>query len=274
MQSNANQFQFEETRLGHRTLQLNFSWRKNTTIISESGSDVPLYFAKYNPFTMKTIFKTGQAATKALSSDSDDNSINLEAEDDDVIGNSRVKVFHIDCPTTVRGRSVALSAASRIMTRYNYSSLAYASHPLKPAVMTWKSNSMVKVFDFDLLDEQQQTVARYNTKYLAAKKYATIELFGPKAWDSLATEEVLITGLTMYFCMIYRVSSPVPLVGALVSRGGKDYKVTEKEAQDEYERSVAASPKGQLQPDGSTVDPKLMWDLVDGEALSKDLSVR
>jgi hypothetical protein len=274
MQSNTNQPPCEENRLGHRTLQLNFSWRKYTTIISETGSDIPLYFAKYNAFTMKTIFKTGQAAAKVLSSDSDVESINLEAENEDVIGNSRVKVFHIDCPTIVRGRSVSLSAASRLMTRYNYSSLAYASDPLKPAVMTWKSNSVVKAFNFDLLDEQQEIVARYNTKYLGVKKYATIELFGPKAWDSLATEEVLITGLTMYFSMIYRASSPVPLVGALVSREGKDFKVTEKEARDEYERNVAANSKGNLQPDGSTVDPKHMWDLVDGEASSKDPSVR
>lgn len=264
MLSSANEPQLDERRLGHRTLQVNFSWRKYTTIITETGSDIPLYFAKYNPITMKTVFKTGQAAAKLMASDTDADSINLEAENDDVIGNSRVKVFHIDCPTTVRGRSVALSAASRIMTRYNYSSLAFASDPLKPAVMTWKCNSKIKVFDFDLLDEQEQTVARYNTKYLGVKKYATIELFGPNAWDSLATEEVIVTGLTMYFCMIYRVSSPVPLVGALVSRGGKDFKVTEKEAQEEHERNLAAASNSHLQPDGSTMDPKQMWDMVDG----------
>lgn len=269
MLSNANDSQSEEQRLGHRTLQLNFSWRKYTTIITETGSDTPLYFAKYSPFTMKTVFKSGQAAAKLMAADSDADFTKLEAEDDDVIGNSRVKVFHIDCPTTVRGREVALSAASRIMTRYNYSSLAFSSDPLKPAVMTWKCNSKVKAFDFDLLDEQEQTVARYNTKYLGVKKYATIELFGPKAWDSLATEEVLVTGFTMYLCMLYRASSPVPLIGALVSREGKDFKVTEKEAQEEYERNLAASSNGNLQPDGSTVDPKQMWDMVDGGASKK-----
>ena len=243
-----------------RILEVNFSWRKHTIVIAEpTDSTTPLYLGKYNPWTMKTIFKTGPSVAKTLASDSDVDSINLEAEDSDVIGDSKVKAFHIDCETHIRGRPVRLSAAKRILTRYNYPSLAYSKGDGKPAVMTWRCNKVVKCFDFELLDPDENVVARFNPKYLGVRKVASIEMLGDRAWKNDATEEVLITGLTLYLCMIYRASSPVPLVGALVSRPGKDYKVTEKEVREEEERRLKAQASGHLQPTGSTLDPKDVW---------------
>ncbi|KAF2689127.1 hypothetical protein K458DRAFT_413427 [Lentithecium fluviatile CBS 122367] len=245
----------QDFHLNTRTLRVDFSWRKSTTLISEAEGRPPLYLGKHNPWTMKTIFKTGPSAAKALTSDSDTESINLEAENDDVIGDSRIKVFHIDCETHIRGRTVKLSPVKRMVAKYTYPSLAYASDPRKPAIMTWKANSLIRCFDHELRDENDELVARFNPKYLGVRNIASIELFGPKAWDARAAEEVVITGVTLYFCMIYRASSLVPFVGALVTRTGKEREAQEKAAREEYERNLAEEG---LQPNGSTVDPDKM----------------
>jgi hypothetical protein len=245
-----------------RVLKVDFSWRKYSTVITEAESDVPIYLGKMSPWNLTTVFRTGPSVAKKATTDADSDADSFD-EANDVIGESKVRAFHsVDCPTTIRGRPVALSAAKKILTRYNYSSTAFASDPLKPAVMTWRSNSSFKVFDFDLLDERDELVARFNSRYFGLKKVSVIEMFGPKAWDSLATEEVIITGITLWYCMVYRASSPVPLIGALVSRRGKDYNTTEKEAKEEYERNMAASSKGDWHPSDEGVDPEKMWDMV------------
>ncbi|KAF2732870.1 hypothetical protein EJ04DRAFT_513619 [Polyplosphaeria fusca] len=262
-----------------RTLFVDFSWRKYTCIIRENEESEPLYLQKWNGWTMKSTFKTGAAVTAAMQKDPDAVSINSDAstlaDDTDIIGTSRVRAVHIDIDATHRGRALRISAAKKLMTRYNYASLAYATDPHKPAVMTWKANSWVKCFDFDLLDESGRLVARFNPKYFGIKKFASVEMFGPLAWDKQATEEVLITGLSMYMCMVYRSMSWVPLVGAIVARPGKDYKVTEKEAHEEYERNVEAARMaqagGHLKPDGSSgdVDHDKMWEHVNEGAIRR-----
>lgn len=166
-----------------RVLYVDFSWRKYTCLIREAEHADPIYLQKWNGLTMKSTFKTGPAVSKAMAQDSDKDSINSSISnndpDSDIIGKSRVRGFHIDIDASIRGRPVRISAASKLLTRYNYPSLAYATDPHKPAVMTWKANSWVKVFDFDLRDEQDRLVARYCPKYFGVKKMATIEFFGP-----------------------------------------------------------------------------------------------
>jgi hypothetical protein len=265
----------KESAVPDRTLHVDFSWRKYTILIRESPEAEPIYLQKWNCLTMKSIFRTGPSVSKAMEADGADNdSITLEAENPDVIGTSRVRAVHIDVDATHRGRDIRVSADSRLMTRYTYASQAYALDPHKPAIMTWKNNSNIKVFDFDLRDEQGNLVARFNPRYFGIKKMATIELFGPHAWDRMATEEVLITGLSMYLCMQYRTMSFVPLIGAMVSRSGKDHKVTEKQVQEEYERNSAlatqAKTEGHLRPDGSSVDPEKFWDHVHDGSVTKD----
>ncbi|ETN38559.1 uncharacterized protein HMPREF1541_06595 [Cyphellophora europaea CBS 101466] len=221
-----------------------------------------------NPWTMKTVWRTGPSAAKALTSDSDSDSNVAESE---IIGEGRIHGFKIDCETMVRGRPIRVSAAKKLLTRYNYASTSYSSDPDKPEVMTWKSNSAWKVFDFDLRDESDQLVARFNPRYMGMRKLATIEMFGPKAWDSAAVEEVMITGITLYICMIYRTSNWVPLVGALVSRPGKDYKVTEKEAREEHERNLATSADDFLNPENARFEaPENVWDKIDEGTTMKE----
>ncbi|KAJ9654568.1 hypothetical protein H2198_006383 [Neophaeococcomyces mojaviensis] len=243
--TNSIQSQLHDQDAQDRTLQVSFSWVKNTITITEPGNDDPIYHGKLNPWTLKTVYRTGSPTVKGIDSESN------------IIGHASIGLFKPDCETDIRGRPIRLSAAKRLLTIYNYPSLAYATNPGRPAVMTWKSNSCFKAFDFDLLDEDGKLVGRFNPRCLSVRKAATVELFGAKAWDQQAAEEVLITGLTLYICMVYRASSPVPLVGALISRPGKDYKVTEQQAKEEGERYKAANT-----PD--------VWDNVIGGATVND----
>ena len=251
-----------------RVLQVNFSLRKNTVAINEPGHDDPIYVAKMNPWTLKTVWRTGPAAAKALTSDSDSDSHVSETE---LVGEGRIHAFKIDCETQVRGRPIRVSAARKWLTSYNYSSTAYASDPSTPVVMTWHSNSKWRVFDFDLQDENEELVARFNPRYLGVRKIATIEMFGAKAWDQLAVEEVLITGITLYLCMVYRTSNFVPFVGAVVARSGKDYKVTERQAREEQERNLATSADEFLAPQNAKYEtPDNIWDHVHDGTMMKE----
>ena len=215
-----------------RTLHVNFSWRKMKTLITDSSQDEPVYLVTCNPLTLKLTFKSGAQAAKAAAIPDDNPDTDLQdATNDGIIGDGSVHGFKIDCNTHVHGRPIRVSAAKRYKTLYNYPSLAFSSDPSgkKPAIMTWKSNSSFRCFDFVLLDESQQSVARFKVKYFGFRKVATIELLGPKADDQAARDEVVVTGLTLYTCMVYRASSIFSLFGATVARPGKDYKVTEKQ---------------------------------------------
>jgi hypothetical protein len=253
-----------------RTLQVNFRWRKNLILIAESEDSPPLYLAKYNHWTMKTVFKSGPSVAKlkpVLSdADSETSSINLDAESDDVIGDSKVRVFHIDFDARVRGRSIKMSPAKRMSANYNYPSLAYSSDPLKPALMTWKYNSLIRCFDHELRDANGELVARFDPRYHGLHNFASIKLYGDKAWDTQAVEEVIVTGLTLYLCMVYRSSSPVPLVGALVTRTGKEKKMAEERAREEHERN--------LEMQGGESAGKLDWELVKDGAEGKGVEGR
>jgi hypothetical protein len=239
-----------------RNLEVNFSWRQWKILITEPSQDEPVYVVKCHPLSLNLTFKSGPRAAKAAAvpdSDDDDNDTTTDAG---VIGDGHVHAFKIDYNTHVHGRPIRVSAAKRLLTRYTYQSLAFSSDSTgnKPATMTWKSNSWFRCFDFILLDESQQLVAKFTPKYLGMRNIATIEFLGPKADNPLARDEVVVTGLTLYMCMFYRTSNIVPLVGALTARPGKDYKITaapggEDLKADEYHYSDKRLEDGQKMED-------------------------
>lgn len=256
-----------QSQAAERVLSFDCSLRKNIIAIKELGNDDPLYLGKMNRWTLKTVWRTGPAAAKALTSDSDSDS---NVPGNDIIGEGRVHAFHIDCDTMVRGRPIRVSAARKWLTRYNYPSTAYSSDPSRPAVMTWHSNSKWKAFDFDLRDENEELVARFSPRYIA-RKTANIELFGSRAWDTAAVEEVLITGITLYLCMIYRASNLVPFIGAAVSRSGKDYNVTEQQTREKQERNLATTADEFLAPQEAKFEtPDNIWDRVHEGTMMKE----
>ena len=228
-----------------RTLNVDLSWRKFKILITDPSQEEPVYVVKCNPLTLNLTFKSGPAAAKAATlpetdndddDDDDDDDTTTAATNDAIVGDGHVHGFKIDCNVHVRGRPIRVSAAKRWKTKYTYPSLAFSSDPSnnsKPATMTWESSSWFKWLDFVLLDESQQPVARFSTNYVGVSKLATIELLGPKADDPLARNEVVVTGLTLYICMIYRASSILAFFGAVVARPGKDYKVTDAQGKEE-----------------------------------------
>lgn len=224
----------------YRVFNVNYKWRKSQGLITEPGAEHPTYIIDCSNWKMRYRFRRGPSVNKLPISD--DNKVpveELEGNETDVVGDGSTQAFRIDTPLHINGRAVTLSAASKLATRYNYTSHAYSKNPNKPAIMTWSGNSMIKWYDFDLLDESGEKVARYYTNYAGIKRLGTIEMFGPKAHDQLAADEVVITSIMMAFTMVWRSSNFVPLIGALTSRSGKDYKVSEKEAREEEERNLA-----------------------------------
>lgn len=257
-----------------RVLQVSCSWRKNTVVVTEPGNDNAVYLGKMNPWTMKTVWRTGPAAAKAMTTDSDSDS-DSNTNESDIIGDGRIHAFKIDCETHIRGRTVRVSAARKWYTQYNYSSTAYSNDPSRPSIMTWSSNSAWKYLDFDLRNESNELVARFCPRYLGVRKLCTFELFGPRAWDSSAVEEVLITGFTLYVCMIYRSSNFVPFIGAVVARPGKDYKVTEKQNREEEERNLATNADEFLALQNPKFEsPDRIWQQIDEGTMMKEPEVK
>jgi hypothetical protein len=220
-----------------RVLQVDFAWGHCSYNVTELGKDTPLYIGKIQPLTMKTTFRTGPAFTGLATSATD------AKHDGEVMGESEIGYFRPDSKCHIRGHPVRLSAAKKLLSRYKYPSMAYApSADGSQVAMTWTSNSLFKCLDFDLFDNKQERVARFSTRYLHFRKTAVIEIFGLKGQEQLAVEEVMITGITLYLQMMYRMSSPIPLIGALISRPGKDYKVTDKELAAAEQKVLALDP--------------------------------
>lgn len=245
----------QQRSANYRTLQLNYKWLKSTGLITEPGRDEPLYIIDASNWKMKYKFRRGPTISKLPISEKGEVSMEeIEKNDTDLIGEGQTHGFKIDCACTIHGRPVTLSAASRLMTRYSYSSLAFASEPNKPVVMTWHGDSKVKWYDFQLKDESGEVVARFNTNYAGVRKLSSIEIIGPKANDPLALDEVVITSVMMYITMLYRTSNFVPLIGALTARSGKDFNVAEKEAREEAERNMAINSDQFISPYQPTIN--------------------
>ena len=186
----------------NRLLQVNLSWRSNSTTITEPDDDVPIYVLRTNPWNADIIFKTGNAAAKAMESGSGDNSVDLDAEDHDIIGRTKFKFFNYKSGLEVRGRPIALSPTNKSYTKFQYPSVAFAANPETTVPMYWDLNSKLLSFELYLRNEGDQLVAKLNTRNKENNKTATMELFGAKAWDPLAVEEVLITGFTVFFALV------------------------------------------------------------------------
>ena len=88
--------------------------------------------------------------------------------------------------------------------------------------MSWTSSSGFKTWDFICCDENQNPVAKFSANVWAVKRFAKIELLGPKAHDTAAMDEIVVVGLTLCYCMYMRVNNPLNLVGSAFMRSGRD----------------------------------------------------
>jgi hypothetical protein len=78
---------------------------------------------------------------------------------------------------------------------------------------------------FHLSRSAADACAKFSANTWSLKKVGNIEFFGSKAsTGEAAREEIVVTGLTLFYCRVLRTSSIISLFGAVVSRPGYNHK--------------------------------------------------
>jgi hypothetical protein len=226
MESTNKPAQQQENSAESRTLQIDFTWKNWKSLISEKDDQQskPIYVVDYKTFKPHLIFKS--------------------AVDDSTIGSGTLHAISINAECDVHGKPIKLSALKRFKTEYTHLSYAF-SNTESPVPMTWTSTSDFKNWDFICLDEQQIPVAKFSAHVWALKKLGNIEFLGPKAVSDAARDEIVITGTTLFYCMLLRSTNILSLFGAMFHRPGHDDKEISKIGSDDNEtRQVSLDSKG------------------------------
>ena len=162
-----------------------------------------------------------------------------------IIGTGKVHTVKIDPDVTVNNRAIRISAAYRLLTHYKYPSTIFTSHsttsssglssfyPTTSATssqeqetMTWRCPSNLRAFDLLLTTSNKDPIARFTANYLSLTNVGAIELYTPLAANNIeALNEIIVTGWTLYQTMLWRSSNPVPLIGAVIARTGREKNV-------------------------------------------------
>ncbi|KAL8856957.1 MAG: hypothetical protein Q9178_006452 [Gyalolechia marmorata] len=183
------------------TLQIDWSWKKWQSRVSlASEPSNPIYIIHYSAW------RSSHIIVKSASSGT-------------TIGTGTLHAISINADYTVHGRKGKLKALKRWKTEYTHLSDAYATGS-SPATMRWTSSSNFRTWDFICLDEQQMPVAKFSANWWAIKNTASIEFLGPKATSEAARDEIVVTGLTLFNCMVLRVNNLGSLFGAVFARPG------------------------------------------------------
>ncbi|TVY39424.1 hypothetical protein LOCC1_G005560 [Lachnellula occidentalis] len=194
--------QQQESLNQSRTLQADFSWKKWKILISEKDDpeSKPVYIINF-PF--KLIVKS--------------------AADDSTIGTGTLHPVSINAEYELHGQAIELKAQKRFKTQYTYLSHHF-SDTEAPVPMHWTSSSGFKTWDFICLDQNQLPVARSLANVWAMKQIGNIEFLESKAMCDVARDEIVVTGNTLYCCMLLRCNSVPSLFGAIFSQPGHENK--------------------------------------------------
>ncbi|KAF5533749.1 hypothetical protein FNAPI_12580 [Fusarium napiforme] len=169
--------------------EVDFKWKKMKALVSEkdpqTNTSTPKYIVDYHAFKCTAL------------------------------------VFHpYDDPEAVIGTG-AIKALKRFMTSYTHLSYNYSDSPDgTPAAMTWTSGSSFKTWDFICLDEQESAVAKFSANCWSLNNIGCVEFLGPKANDPAAREEILVTGMTLFYQMVLRATNFLNFGGAIFARAG------------------------------------------------------
>ncbi|KAJ5786255.1 uncharacterized protein N7503_011467 [Penicillium pulvis] len=202
----SSHFQSPQTTDQHATLQIDFKWGNFKSLVSDINKpDEPLYIIKYKLFSSKQIIYKS-ASTK------------------DVIGTSSIHMVSIDADYECRGRRDTLVAQKRFKTLYTHRSGFLKNPQGQPAVMTWTGDVGASKWDFVCTDEQQMPVAKFTANLWGIKKIGKIELMGPSSNEEGVRDEMLITGMTLAYCMVVRASNMFSLLGSIFGDPAHDKK--------------------------------------------------
>lgn len=189
------------------TLTVQFTWKKWQGKILDArnpGSD-PLYSIHF-PFKLISRSIPTMIFTKALS--------------DEVIGSGKLNMVSINPDYELHGHKAELLAQKRFRTLYTHRSLNFSDTDT-PITMTWSSEAGFKTWDFVCVDEQQNAVAKFSGNPWGVTNIGKIEFDGPKKHDRAAQEEIIVTGITLFYCMLVRCNSIFNLFGAVFTRPGR-----------------------------------------------------
>jgi hypothetical protein len=178
-------------------------WKGRVSDANNPGSD-PLYTIHF-PFN---VFSTSAASMVFKRNPSEE-----------VIGIGKLNVVSINASYELHGQKAHLLAQKRWKTMYTHRSLNFSDTD-SPVTMTWTSNVGFKSWDFVCVDEKQMPVARFTANCWAITKIGKIEFVGPRADSRAAQEEIMVTGITLFYCMVVRCNSIFSLFGAIFARPG------------------------------------------------------
>ncbi|KAG9239943.1 hypothetical protein BJ878DRAFT_571445 [Calycina marina] len=120
----------------------------------------------------------------------------------------------------------------RLETDYTHVSRVFKTADGANMTMTWASSCGFENWDFVCLDDTQQPVARFRADIWAVKKFALIEFLGEGDLTDTVSDEIVVTGTTLYMCIVLRVNNPMQLVGAMLYNPPKVVKSDSKNVQD------------------------------------------
>ncbi|KAJ5947775.1 hypothetical protein N7466_000790 [Penicillium verhagenii] len=190
----------------HVTLRIDFKWGKFKSLVSDINKpNDPLYIIQYKPFSSKQF-------------------IYRSAPTEKVIGTGSVHVVNIDAEYECRGRRDTLVAQRRLHTLYTHRSGYLKNSDGQPTVMTWTGDIGTTTWDFICTDEQQMPVAKFTANLWGLRKIGKIELMGPSAHQESARDEMLVTGMTLAYCMAVRFANIFSLFGSAFADPGHDKK--------------------------------------------------
>ncbi|KAJ6439311.1 hypothetical protein O9K51_07196 [Purpureocillium lavendulum] len=183
-------------------LEVDFTWRKMMARIKKPGeSSEPVYTVDYKTFTSPHLIFT-ETATGTR------------------IGSGTLQPVSINAYYEVNGEKRKLKALRRMHTEYTHLSPVYSQSGSAPAAMHWSSEADFKTWDFICKGPDGVPVARFASNSWARKKVGVIEFYGALGTSKEAQEEILVTGLTLYSCMILRTSSFLSFFGGIFSSPG------------------------------------------------------
>ncbi|KIX00094.1 uncharacterized protein Z518_10231 [Rhinocladiella mackenziei CBS 650.93] len=190
------------------TLKVDFRWTKLKAHITTVEADihdpstVPVYTLSFQ--TLKSphlIFHPGNDTTS-------------------VIGTGTIHAISINPDYELHGKPGTIKALRRFHTVYEHISSVLRNPGGAPMPMTWTSDTNFKTWDFVCVDDQQNPVAKFSTNIWMVKKVGNIEFMDKNISDELR-DEIVVTGLTLYYCMATRVNNIFNLFGAVFSRPGR-----------------------------------------------------
>jgi hypothetical protein len=195
--------QYTQNSSKSSTFKVDFTWKKWKAIVSDANNPgaEPLYTIHYSPFSLTA------------------NMVFKKASNDEVIGSGKLNAVSINADYELRGQKAHILAQKRWRTVYTHRSLNF-SDTESPVTMTWTSDAGFKTWDFICVDEQQIPVAKFTANCWGVTKIGKIEFVGPKADDRAAQEEIMVTGITLFYCMILRCNNIFNLFGAIIARPG------------------------------------------------------